>query len=119
MTVPVTGKVTFHGGPMPAKGMMFFTVLEPAEGFPARPGVADFEVDGRFSVKTWEHGDGLMPGRYGVSIHCWEVPPNMDGRPVKSHLPDKYFAAITSDLEVVIEPGARAKVVNFDIPTEE
>ena len=43
-TVPVTGTVTFRGGPMPEKGMMFFTVLEPAEGFPARPGVADFDL---------------------------------------------------------------------------
>ena len=38
-----------------------------------------FGTDGQFKAKTFEPGDGLMPGKYSISIECWDVPPNTTG----------------------------------------
>jgi len=114
-TVPVSGRVTMDGGEMPGHGMLYFTPGEPAAGFPRRPGLAAFEPDGRFTVTTFEPGDGLMPGRYLVGAECWQVPPTMEGPAAKSYLPTKYQAAQTSGWEVLIEPGSSRRVLALEI----
>ena len=77
-----------------------------------------FEADGEFTVRTFEPGDGLMPGRYLVGAECWEVPPTMDGPPAKSYLPPKYQAATSSGWELVIERGSSRRSVTFDVSTQ-
>jgi hypothetical protein len=78
-TIPVTGRLTYGGGDWPNEGVIYFTALEPAEGFPRRAGTGYFEADGSFEAQTWVEGDGLMPGKYRVSVECWKVPPKIDG----------------------------------------
>lgn len=75
-TVPVRGKVTFNGAAPPAGGSVFFTPLEEVEGMPQRPGQGHFSTDGVFQVMSFRPGDGLYPGKYGVSISCMKEPPN-------------------------------------------
>jgi len=68
--VPVGGKVTFAGGACPAAGTVTFTPIEVDAGLPRRPGSGTFYNDGAFVVTSFKKGDGLVPGRYKVTISC-------------------------------------------------
>jgi hypothetical protein len=114
--VPVTGTVTLNGQPPPAPGVVFFTTSEPADGYPRRPGTAKFDVDGKYAVNTFEDGDGLIPGRYGVAVYCWKTEQTMENPQGESHLPTRYQDGATSGLELLVEPTARKLV--YDIPLE-
>lgn len=116
--VPVSGKVTFGGGAWPKKGTIYFTVKKAADGYPQRPGYADFGPDGSYAVTSYDTpGDGLHPGTYAVRIECWEVEPNMEGKPTKSYVPGKFQNADTSELTLEVLPTDGAKTgVDFDVP---
>jgi len=116
-TVPVRGRVTLGGGDWPKPGRLVFTCVKPAEGFPRRPGRADFDTDGDFEARTWDPGDGLMPGTYKVAVECWEVSPTMENGG-QSPVPPRYRRASSSDWQLVIQPGSGAQVVEFDVPRE-
>lgn len=115
-TVSVSGRVFFDGQPPPKPGMIYFAPLEPAEGFPRRPGRAAFDTDGHFIVTTFTESDGLMPGRYRVGIDCWQTPPQAEGPPAVSLVPEAYREPGSSGLELVVEPGAAAITADFNIP---
>lgn len=117
-TVPVSGRVTLDGGDWPRRGILYFACKEPAEGYPRRTGIADFEPDGRFTVTSFNKGDGLVPGEYVVNIECWEVPPSMTGGPpAKSAVPKKYQNGATSGftLSVPVDAGSLDDVT-LDVP---
>jgi hypothetical protein len=116
-TIPVSGHVTFDGKPPPAAGSILFLPVEAAEGFPLRPATGAFDAAGQFKAKTFEPGDGLMPGKYAMSIECWDTPPNMTGNPGKSHVPKKYQSPQTSGFNLDITKDMRRQVVNLDIVT--
>ncbi len=112
--IPVSGTVTFDGGECPAEGSLYFIPVEPPPGIPMRPGTGDFDRDGAYAVKSFKPGDGLLPGKYQVRIECWEVPPNMEGRPVKSFIPQRYHVAEESGFELDVPSGSGA--ITFDVP---
>ena len=85
-TTVVSGKITLAGKTLPKAGAIYFT---PLEGALKRPGVGEFDANGNYTVRSWNEGDGLLPGKYKVSVECWVVPPTMGGAP-KSYIPDKY-----------------------------
>ena len=114
-TIPVSGRVTFDGKPPPAAGNVQFVAVEAAEGFPLRPATGAFGTDGLYRAQTFDPGDGLMPGKYTLSVECWDVPPNMSGAPSKSHVPKKYQTPKTSGLTLEITPSMRAQVVDLDL----
>lgn len=116
--VPVLGQVTFDGSACPAKGTVYFLPVEGAEGFPVRPATAEFGTDGQFRVATFDAGDGLMPGKYQMHVECYATPPNMEGKPVISHVPQKYQSALTSGFELEITADMRSKEVNLDVLTK-
>jgi hypothetical protein len=116
--VPVQGEVTLAGGDWPKSGMVAFTPLKPAEGFPAKPGVGRFDTDGSFEVQTGE-SQGLYPGEYGIYVVCWErePDPHIGGNPGKSCLPDKFSNPNSSGLLLTIKPDQSGPVVwNHDFP---
>jgi hypothetical protein len=118
-TIPVEGQITYGGGDWPKPGMLFFVVEEPAPNFPRKPGTAVFGTDGKFRVKTFAEGDGLIPGKYLVNIECWESPPSMDpGAPkAKSYVPEKLQSGQKNGFKVEISPDEKGpKVLKFDIP---
>ena len=115
-TVAVRGKVTYGGGPWPQSGVLYFTIVAAAKGFPGRTGTARFGTDGVFTAMSWQPGDGLMPGRYHVGVECWKVPPTMGGPKPVSYVPAKFQSAATSGIELNIEPGDGAKELEFDVP---
>ncbi|MBI3465996.1 MAG: hypothetical protein HY000_23525 [Planctomycetes bacterium] len=114
--IPCEGTVTFEGGPCPKPGTLYFTPIEPAPGYPMRPATGHFDVDGQFTATTFEPGDGLIPGRYKVGIECWEVEPNMEGRPAVSHVPATYQNPETSGFEVNVTPEGGQQEFKFDVP---
>ena len=116
-TVPVSGRVTFDGQPPPGPGTVYFLPQQAAEGFPSRPATGDFDQQGFYEAKTFDPGDGLMPGQYTMHVECWQTPPNMEGKPVKSFVPGKYQSAQTSGFEVEITTDMRSKEVNLDVVT--
>ena len=115
-TVKVSGSVTVGGSSPPGPGTITFTVVEPASGFPNRPAMAKFDEDGSYAATSYEPGDGLLPGKYQVAVECYETPPNMDGKPVKSFIDKKYMNGETSGLEIDVEPKSRS--IDFDIELE-
>lgn len=117
-TIPVSGRVTFDGQAPPAAGSLLFLPVEAADGFPLRPASGAFGTDGQFKAKTFEPGDGLMPGKYSLSVECWDTPPNMSGNPGKSHVPRKFQSPATSGLTVEITTKMRRHEVNVDVVTK-
>lgn len=114
--VPTRGKVTLNGGAWPKPGVIYFTPVKPAEGFPRRPGAGHFDTDGVFIVTTRDPGDGLIPGTYGIAVECWEVVPT-DTSPGKSSAAERYTSPVRSGLELTIKPGTRGPVeLAYDIP---
>jgi hypothetical protein len=114
-TVAVRGRVLFDGQPPPRPGMIYFAPLEPAEGFPRRPGRAEFDTQGHFQATTFEGGDGLIPGQYRIGVDCWNTLPRAEGPPATSLVPRAYREPATSPLELRVEPGAGSMTVEFDL----
>jgi hypothetical protein len=106
----VRGKVTYGGGPWPKEGMINFI------GGP-RPASAKFDLEGNFAVASFEKQQGLFPGKYKVTVECWEERPQM-GVPNsgKSYVPAKYMSPTTSDLEFTVEAGKPLTDLKFDVP---
>ncbi len=117
-TVPVTGRVTFDGHAPPGAGTVYFVPQEAAAGFPMRPGTGDFDQEGYFTTKTFDPGDGLMPGKYTMLIECWQVPPNMEGKPSKTFVPAKYQSAQTSGFKLDITPDMGPQEITLDVTTQ-
>jgi hypothetical protein len=116
--VTVFGRVTVDGGPPPGPGTLGFAPLEALGGQPLRPATANFDADGHFHATSFDAGDGLVPARYQVCVHCWKVPPTVDGPPAESFVPARYMTYSTSKLELLIEPGAGKVEWNADLHSE-
>lgn len=109
-TVPVSGRVTFDGGPCPAGGNIRFMPLEVAEGLPNRPGRADFDASGEFVARSFRDGDGLVPGRYRVIVECWKVAP-VDGKAGVSYITSSYAAP-----ELVVNRESASLSYDLNVP---
>lgn len=113
--VPVSGNVTIAGAAPTKEGRITFTVIEPAEGYPSRPGTARFVADGSFVATSFEEGDGLVPGRYSAVIQYYEQEPTDDDPTSYDRLnlvPKDYRP------EVVVGKTAGSVEANFDIPAK-
>jgi hypothetical protein len=111
-TVPVQGKVTYKGEPVP-KGTITF---QPDQG---QASVADIQPDGTFKLSTFGSGDGAVPGHYKIWVIANTADPNkMPGSspgwtPPKDLVPKKYNTAETSGLETTVKEGQAE--YNFDL----
>jgi hypothetical protein len=115
--VRVHGKITLGGGAWPKEGIIYFTPLAPAAGFPRRPGNAKFNKDGEFVVTTLTTGDGLYPGKYGAAVECWDIPPSMDSKapPRRGVADPKFDSAQSSGLTLDVPPDSGAINVDFNV----
>lgn len=81
-----------------------------------RPGLANFDATGHYEAGTYTSDDGLIPGQYRLSAHCWKVGPNMSNIPTVSYISHKYQKAGTSDLEELTVAANGGPVVrNIDL----
>ena len=117
-TIRVTGRVTFDGHEPPAPGSVYFLPQEAAKGFPSRPATGDYDKQGYFKAMTFEPADGLMPGKYLISIESWQAPPDMSGKPGASYVPKKYQSPQTSGFSLDIMPSTRPQNISLDVVTK-
>lgn len=113
MVVPVSGKVTFAGGPCPKPGTITFSPTAVAEGFPRRPGTAAFKEDGVFVATSFTEGDGLVPGVYTASITCWNGKPSGDDPGSFERL---NLAPADYQPEVTVDANGDVVELTFDVP---
>lgn len=115
--VPVRGVVTFDGGACPAPGTVTFTPIEVAEGLPSRPGMASFREDGVFAVTSFREGDGLLPGRYRVTIACDAGLPDPTSPDPWGDV--SYVTKGYQPPEMMIAKGSQPLTVTYDVPKKE
>jgi hypothetical protein len=116
-TVPVSGSITFAGGPPPAAGTITFAPVEAAAGMPRRPGTGKFKpTDSSYEITSFQPGDGLVPGRYEVNVNCYTGTPS-SARP-ETYVTLNAVPAEWKPDELVIEEGSDALEVNYDVPSK-
>jgi hypothetical protein len=114
--VLVDGKITYAGGDWPKPGMLFFTIKEPGPNLPRRPGNAVLATDGTFRAKTFSDRDGLVPGKYVITMECWKQMPTMTKAGI-SYVPERYQSGALSDIIVDVREDAESPLkLEFDIP---
>jgi hypothetical protein len=110
-TVPVQGKVTYQGQPVP-KGTVTF---QPDGG---RPAVGDIQPDGTYRLSTFGDKDGAVAGNHKVMIIAnTGDPTKMPSTPgyvtPKDLIPKKYGDVKTSGLEIAVSKDK--KDYDFDL----
>jgi hypothetical protein len=112
--VPVSGRVTFNKTQPPVEGNIAFVQVGDSgqAGVPNRPGRATFGTDGEFAATTFKNGDGLLPGKYQVTITCADAEAK-PGQPFDevSFVPSSYRAEY-----LVVERDGQPIELNFDVP---
>ncbi len=118
-TVQVTGTVTLDGTAVEGATVMFM----PEGG--GRPATGITDKDGKFTLKTFEAGDGALVGKHLVSITKKEVSGFMadesglsggvapGGVQEKWIVPPKYADPKTSDLTCDVQPRMEPPVYNL------
>jgi hypothetical protein len=110
-TVPVKGKVTMAGQPLP-KGSISFI---PNSG---RPATALIQPDGTYVLSTFEEKDGAVPGHFRVTVTATTADPNQMPRPgeppPKALVPKKYNRPESSGLTADVDKKDN-KDFDFDL----
>jgi hypothetical protein len=86
--VQVSGRVLIDGRPLEVGTVRFISPKH-------RPAGAKLEKDGRFTLSTYELGDGVVMGQHAVTVMGME---QVDKRTRRWHAPKKYCAPATSEL---------------------
>jgi hypothetical protein len=86
--VPVSGRVFIDDKPLESGNIRFY----PAEH---RAASAKIEPDGRFTLSTYEFGDGVVPGQHPVSVMGYKL---VNPKTLRWFAPKKYAAPETSAL---------------------
>jgi hypothetical protein len=89
--VPVSGRVTIDGKPLPAG----FIQVCPAN---QRVATGNIGPDGRFQLTTFDPNDGCVVGKHPVAVSGREV----KGNALLWHAPKKYSNMDTSELQVEV-----------------
>lgn len=117
----VSGTVTYKGKPV-TPGEVFFTPEEP--GKRGAKGILD--SSGRFTLTTFENGDGAYSGKHKVSVISQgpdkPVPPKMKDRMMPEDMqgsgdllvPRKYVSSQTSGLNADVVEG-KSNSFDFDL----
>ncbi len=107
--VPAAGTVNYKGKPVD-RGTIRFV---PDKGLPAGAPIQN----GRFTMTTYNEGDGAIPGPHKVEVISFLESPGKDGgEPTQRYLvPEKYTTAENSGLTVDVPPGGSTTLV-VDIP---
>ncbi len=105
-TVPVTGTVTLNGQPVEGVSVGF----TPQSG---RPASDTTDARGKFTLSTFESGDGAVPGTHKVVItepadEAEPMPGTPEAEnwvPPESQVPEEYQDASTTPLTAEVEEG--------------
>lgn len=101
---PVSGSVTYKGKPVGDAELTLFPV-DPTAPESVRPR-ARTSADGKFTVWTYQEGDGAPAGQYKVTVVHNEVSVSKNTIVAKPNdLPPKYSRRDSTDLQVTITAG--------------
>jgi hypothetical protein len=103
---PVHGQVFYNGRPV-ANAQVTFHPVGDAGRTAVRP-VGKVDVDGRFTLTSFKHGDGAPAGEYRVTVVWYLATPTRPGGDETvsaNYLPQKYASAETSHLTATVTPG--------------
>lgn len=103
----VSGRVTYKGEPVVQGTIMF----KPEHG---RPAVGTIGSDGRYTLTTFDSGDGAMLGSHKVMIDAWRAKGNSINAKIEWLVPDLYSTANTSPLKAEVKSGDNT--IDFDLP---
>ena len=131
---PVTGTVTMGGRPVEGARIVF---IPTTPGLNAASAISD--KDGKYSLTTFEAGDGAQPGSYGIKVAKYDskpgaAPPPTDAAPVsyedesklqfapdekptpqaRNSLPKKFDSPITSKLTHTVPEGPSTYDIKLD-----
>lgn len=115
-TAPATGQVTLDGKPVVA-GSVVFT---PPQGWPAR---GELDAEGRFSLSTYEPGDGAIVGPHEIVVISQTGPDPSEhferapSAPTKWLIPERYGSRKSSGLAFQVEPG-EANDISLELFTD-
>lgn len=101
--VPVSGQVLLDGAPL-----KHGTISVQPEG--ARMAAAKLDAEGRFSLMTYQPGDGAPIGTHPVSVNGAE---QLGPYSVRWHAPPKYADASNSGIEVEITQATEDVVIEM------
>jgi hypothetical protein len=109
-TVRVSGTLTVDGKPV-SQGAVYF---HPAKGRPA----TGIVKNGKFTLTTYDEGDGAIPGKNRVSVNVVEEVPTRGGdTKSKSLIPLKFTNPDLSGLQLEI-PESGYKNLEIDLKGE-
>ena len=112
--VPVQGRVTYQGQPLPA-GIVGFTPIDAGLESPNRPAIAEIGRDGFYRVSSFRPGDGLVPGEYRVTVESYvSRPRGIEDRnaPTVSRIPLRYADVAKSALRFTVPADAHQPLTN-------
>jgi len=112
--IPVSGTVTFDGGPPPAPGIVQFMPLETASGGTKRSALGRFDTDGQYSASSFLPDDGLYPGKYAVMIVCNKG--DLDYSKKDPFRDVSYIADGYKGQELVVEADSDEVTLDLDVP---
>jgi hypothetical protein len=101
--VPVSGQVLIDGQPVRSGGIRFF----PHEG---RPSTGAIDAEGRFSLSTFEPGDGCTIGPHRVAVVSVEELNSMTRR---WNVPKTYASPDTSGITQTIDTPLDSLVIQL------
>ena len=103
--VPVSGQVLIDGRPLTSG----YIRIVPSD---ARPATGTIDDEGRFTLTTFDEGDGCVPGTHGVEVTATEM---VDQNRVRRLVPEKYAKASTSGLSVTIDGPNDSLVIELSL----
>ncbi|HLA84137.1 MAG TPA: hypothetical protein VJL29_05040 [Thermoguttaceae bacterium] len=101
--IPISGQVLIDGKPLTYGAIRVFP-----EG--ARPATAQIDSDGRFTLSTFEPGDGVVPGTHQVMVFAAEI---LSATQQRWHAPKKYANPKTSGLTAKIDGPTDSLVIQL------
>ncbi len=123
-TAPISGRVTYRGQPVVSGQIVFY----PEPFGTGRQAIGAIGPDGRYTLTTFDTGDGAVLGRHRVTIKSLRVsagPPSAEeaaeqmrqGRDlgVEWLVPKKYSRPNTTPLMAEVKRGKNT--IDFDLPS--
>jgi hypothetical protein len=101
--VPVSGRVLIDGQPLDSGNIR----VHPAAN---RPASAKIEADGRFTLSTYEFGDGCVLGEHPVTVTSMKM---LNANTVRWLAPKKYAGGDTTDLRIDVSEATDSAEINL------
>ena len=103
--IAVKGKVVFDGKAV-KNATVRYAPLDPQHG---RIASAETDDQGEFEMSTFQPGDGVLPGKYRISVTAYVIPDDATPEQIEKGyfsepaIPEKYFNVEKSGLEDAVD----------------